>query len=559
MTSRVPAPTHAKRSLVMEDLGDDLLAQVGAPTEAAATAGLEKGVPSRASRDDSEILRPQKSTPANADKHDDEDAETRQMFDKRELRKRHKVLFDDQLARWRQQHLAATPVLVSGVEAAAASRVRVYVRKRPLFDYERQADEFDVVSIRAGMEVVVHSCLTKADLKSLFISHMGFQFAHAFSESAADDEVYNHCASQAVQHVVNGSVATIFMFGQTGSGKTHTMGGIVRRASEQLFSAGSAALDTEDHKFAVAVTAFEIAGKAIRDLLDVSGEKKEVKVMEDKGHRTHVLGVNASYAETPEELLSIVQGAQAHRATRATQVNDTSSRSHAVFRVYCYGGSDGAAAAAAAAAAEPAEVMNLPHTVLTLVDCAGSERNADTTHHDAQSRKDAAEINSTIFALKECFRVMRSSKSGQHPPYRVSLLTRVLADSFASDRALIVAIGTVSPSATDTEHSKGTLEALQQLQGTQMSFQAREDVAKPQAEREAHPRRWSEEQVRQWIEAVLGANAPLLNKGTDGKIVVRWPVQRFIQLCGGEAAAGNRLYDDLRLRSQNAGNFAASC
>lgn len=545
------------QSLVMEEFSDEVSSKVDTPRQMTPPDVSENCLLSQLSRDDSDIAKPSKSTPAAFDRPDEEDADTRQMFDKRELRKRHKNLFDEQLIQWRQQHLAVSPTLVPGVEAAATSRVRVYVRKRPLFDYERQADEFDVVSIRAGMEVVVHNCLTKADLKSLFISHMGFQFAHAFSERATDDEVYTRCAFHAVRHVSEGSVATIFMFGQTGSGKTHTMGGIVRRASEQLFSEGSAVAGRAGGSFAVAVTAFEIAGKAMRDLLDMSGERKELKVMEDKGHRTHVLGVKACHAESPEQLLSIVQKAQAQRATRATQVNDTSSRSHAVIRIYCYGGVDGVAAAASAMATEPAEAMNLPHTVLTLVDCAGSERNADTTHHDAQSRKDAAEINSTIFALKECFRVMRSSKCGQHPPYRESLLTRVLADSFASDRAMIVAIGTVSPSATDTEHSKGTLQALQQLQGTQMAFQSREDVARPRADREAHPRRWTEAQVRQWIEAVLGANAPCLNKGTDGKILVRWPVQRFIQLCGGEADIANRLYDDLRLRSQNAGQVVA--
>ena len=44
------------------------------------------------------------------------------------------------------------------------------------------------------------------------------------------------------------------------------------------------------------------------------------------------------------------------------------------------------------------------------------------------------------------------------PPYRESLLTRVLSDSFGSEEAMVVAIGTVSPAAKDTEHSIGTLE-----------------------------------------------------------------------------------------------------
>lgn len=261
--------------------------------------------------------------------------------------------------------------------------------------------------------------------------------------------------------------------------------------------------------------------------------------MEDKDHRTHVLGATSHSANSPQELLTLIRGAQTHRTTRATQVNDTSSRSHAVYRIYRRG----------------RESDSGITPVLTLVDCAGSERREDSTHHDAQSRKDAAEINSSILALKECFRFMRSSK-GQQPPYRDSLLTRVLSDSFSSDQALIVAIGTISPSATDTEHSIGTLRALQQLQGTQMAFDQREDVAKQKAANELpHPRNWSEEEVRQWVETAIGgrarARASELKKGTDGKNLTRWAVQRFVQLCGDDDV-GAQLYQDLRQRLKGA-------
>lgn len=263
--------------------------------------------------------------------------------------------------------------------------------------------------------------------------------------------------------------------------------------------------------------------------------------MEDKGHKTRVLGAHVCDVLGPEHLLELIQGAQAHRTTRATQVNDTSSRSHAVYRILChFGNSDDGNA-------------------LTLVDCAGSERREDSTHHDAQSRKDAAEINSTIFALKECFRVMRSAK-GQQPPYRESLLTRVLSDSFSSEEAMIVAIGTVSPSATDTEHSIGTLRALQQLQGTQMVFEEREDVVKVK-HFEVHPRSWSEDEVRGWVEEAAGGRAKshlsALTKGTDGKNLVRWPLQRFTQFCSGDQELGSQLYQELRMKIRAAGGGGA--
>lgn len=515
------------RALVMEDLQDETLAQVGTPKKNLSgpdVLGQTKAVRTVSARDDSEIARRQRATSTNAD--EEEDGATRRMFDKRLLRRRHRDVFDQQLAQWRAQHLQSERS--SGRTEAAPSRVRVCVRKRPLFDNERQADEFDVITVREGNEIVVHNCLTKADLRSLFVSHMGFQFSHAFGQSCTDDEVYTQCAAPAVDHVLREGVATIFMFGQTGSGKTHTMGGLIERAMAHLNAGGAWSTSADAH--CPSITAFEIAGRRLRDLLDTPGTEKELKVMEDKGHRTRVLGLCHWEAGSADELLRFLYEAQRRRTTRATQVNDTSSRSHAVYRV-SLGAPDGAT------------------SLLTLVDCAGSERREDTSNHDAQSRKDAAEINSTIFALKECFRVMRSSK-GQQPPFRESLLTRVLADSFSSEHALIVAIGTVSPSASDTEHSIGTLRALQQLQGTQMSFEDREDVAKPRTQKMPHPQHWSEEEVRVWLEGAIGgrarAHASGLSRGTDGKNLVRWPLVRFTQLCAGDDDLGSRLYQDLR-------------
>lgn len=518
----------------MEDLGDEELRRISTPTKssaerpASAQAEPEPEAPRlrMASLDDSEALKRLKQD--GADKGDDNEC-GRKMFDKRELRKRHKVIFDDQLSTWRDKHLHEMPGHCAGVEAAAASRVRVCVRKRPLFEYEREADEFDVVSIRAGQEVVVHNCLTKADLRSLFVAHLGFQFARVFCDKASDDEVYSRSTASAVEHVQRGGVSTLFMFGQTGSGKTHTMAGIMRRASLQLFREDPA-------NTVLTVEAFEIAGRNMRDLLD-SSSATQPKVMEDKDHKTRVVGIKAVDVSTADGLLETVQNAQAGRATRATQVNDTSSRSHAVFRIWR---PDGA--------------------VLTLVDCAGSERREDTTNHDVQSRKDAAEINSTIFALKECFRVMRSSK-GQQPNYRDSLLTRVLSDSFSSDSALIVAIGTVSPSATDTEHSLGTLRALQQLQGTSMAFESRDDVKTAKEVVAVHPRCWTEDEVKHWMHGAVGGKAralvPSLSKGTDGKNIVRWPVQRFNMFCNGDESLATELYQDLRLHIRAASGGGA--
>jgi len=445
---------------------------------------------------------------------------SRQMFDKRELRKRNKSVFLERLGAWRQSQ--TEPPFAPPVRS---SRVRVYIRKRPLFEAEERAGEFDVVSVRGDQHMVIHNCLTKADLRSLYVSHMGFQFSEAFDETASTSEIYTRCAAPAVQHVQSGQVSTLFMFGQTGSGKSHTMTGLAQRISQELLAeeeGGSAPR--------CKLTAFEIAGKSMRDLL--GDGSNELRVMDDKGSRTHVVGAHVCEVSSSDDLFELIVGAMALRATRTTQANETSSRSHAVFRISRPGGA-----------------------VLTLVDCAGSERRQDTTQHDAQSQKESAEINATIFALKECFRTMRSQK-GQ-PPFRSSLLTRVLSDSFASPEAMIVAIGTVSPSATDTEHSLATLRSLQELQGTKMAFEEQEDIKLRKQAAEAHPRTWSEDDVRRFVQsAAQGAArefARALTKGTDGKIFTRWPVQRFTQLCAGDVGLAQRLFDELRCCMRAAG------
>eukprot|EP00435_Cladocopium_sp_Y103_P035654 s2144_g9.t1 len=440
-----------RRSLVMEDLGDAMLHQLStSKAKQKPEEVLMDGKPPRAAADDTAVVARRPKSARVEKVKDDDPEETRQMFDKRELRKRHKELFAQHVTQWRRRQID------SPSPEAESCRVRVYVRKRPLFDYEKEAETW------------------------------------AFGESVSDDEVYQQCAADAVQHMLQGKVATLFMFGQTGSGKTHTMSGLCQRAAQHIFQSESM----------VTLTAFEIAGKVMRDLLDHSS--KELKIREetwtDKSGKTQILGLQGSDASSPEALLSGLKEAQAGRATRATQVNEKL---------------DGITGDA----------------MLTLVDCAGSERREDSTQHDARSRKDAAEINSTIFALKECFRVMRSSK-GQ-PPYRESLLTRVLSDSFGSDEAMVVAIGTVSPSAKDTEHSIGTWDIHGFNDGN-----GGEDVGKPKQEvetwwrdvlwkgekpKEVHPKAWSEAEVRQWVEEAAAGRAKqfaaAVSKGTDGKIL----------------------------------------
>jgi len=533
----VQCPTPARNgersslgnSLVMEDLDDGALTQICSPKNASLEEPREvreDDSPPKAAKCDLAIDAPRKS-PKSPAKVEEEGGDTRKVFDKRELRRRNRAAFEKQITAWRNSKRPSQ----SGPPGLDSQRMRVCVRKRPIFPQEEE-EEFDVITAKSP-EMVVHNCLTKADLKSLFVGHMGFHFARVFDEDADDAAVYAQCAQPAVQYAAGGGSSAIFMFGQTGSGKTHTMQALLQRASEELFS--------EAGLKRAYVGAFEIAGKQLRDLQDPDNQKKELKVMvdvvndmaapgqlEDRSSQvaTKIHGLKWCSADTATELLQLCREAQDRRRTRATQANKVSSRSHSVLRI---GRSE-------------------EDICLTLVDCAGSERNEDSTNHSAQDRKDAADINSTIFALKECFRVMRAG-NGQQPPFRNSLLTRVLADSLTSSDAKVIAMGTVSPAARDTEHSIETLKSLQMLQGTQMTFDKREDV-KDDTPIVKHPRTWSEEEVREFLcRCVDGRAEPWvsgLNKGTDGKAFVRWPANRFAQLCGANKELGDAIFKDLR-------------
>merc|ERR1711971_289102 len=103
----------------MEDLGDETLAQVGTPKNKSRSDSpmLRKIASSRIARDDHDIMKHSGARPpamscssiSSAENNDDDDVGTRRVFDKRELRRRHKALFDQQIAQWRAQHLNDKP------------------------------------------------------------------------------------------------------------------------------------------------------------------------------------------------------------------------------------------------------------------------------------------------------------------------------------------------------------------------------------------------------------------------------------------------------------------
>merc|ERR1712137_69770 len=471
----------------------------------------------------------------------------RQMFDKNTLRARHQELFVSAIQNHRRQILQLDDQCSHDISQAENSTVphvnviRVYVRKRPLFEKESQ-DDFDVVTVWPGKpvstELVLHNCLFQADLKTPFIQHLGFEYDHVFPQSADNSDVYMISASEMVKKCREGGVSTLFMFGQTGSGKTHTMSGIEELAARDLFDGASKAGPWLTLQFV------ELRGNHCFDLL-VPGPKRkrpELKLREQPDGSYAVDGAYQIVPKTPEELCAMVRLAHSRRATSATDANAASSRSHAVCTI----------------------TMSSSSGKLMLVDCAGSERKKDSMYHTKERQHEGAEINASLHALKECIRYTSARQAVPSHAYRGSSLTKLLADSFRhADRSQVAILCTVSPCASDTEHTLSTLRTGASLTNRQGICEReykeclKSAMSASQAPREMHPRQWPPERVQAWLGEVANGQfrevQAALPSNFTGQMFVRLAEPRCVQLCGGNAQRGRSLYEHIRRELQRHG------
>lgn len=323
-----------------------------------------------------------------------------------------------------------------------ASNVLAYVRKRPLLAHELTRGEFDALSVdESTARVTTHSCLMRPDLVRMYIRHASFAASGATFDEACDEQhVYEASAEPLAAHALAGGRSTLFLYGQTGSGKTHTMHALLARLGPQLLGSDSSAT-------LLALTAIEVMGKRCFDL----ATGNECKVHQRAGGAIELAGAGHQQLRDAEELEEAFAAALERRATEATGANSSSSRSHAIIVIDVL--------------TDAPERGVRRGGRLTLVDCAGSEWSADSAAHCASRRREGAEINSSLHALKQCVRAYgeRARTGRTHIPFRDSLLTRLLASSFDGSCCRLAVFGCVSPGAADTEHTMSTLRTVMEL------------------------------------------------------------------------------------------------
>ncbi|CAG9311923.1 unnamed protein product [Blepharisma stoltei] len=312
-------------------------------------------------------------------------------------------------------------------------KIQVIVRKRPLTASEIKKKETDIVDITSRESLIVREDKQKVDLTKFTEGH-NFLYDQVYDETATNQEIYQFCIQPLISAAFEGSHITCFAYGQTGSGKTYTMlgesrvPGLYLLASQDVFERVSA----NSHKLKILISFYEIYCAKIHDLLN---ERQQLVAREDANQKVNIVGLMETEVSTVEDLMRIIGFGLSNRVVGVTGANDESSRSHAVLNISLKLG------------------RKLVGKV-SFIDLAGSERGADTVDNSKQTRIDGAEINKSLLALKECIRALDQDK--KHTPFRGSILTQVLKDSFTG-KSKTVMIANISPSSGDVEHTLNTL------------------------------------------------------------------------------------------------------
>ncbi|XP_052900700.1 kinesin-like protein Klp10A [Anopheles moucheti] len=323
-------------------------------------------------------------------------------------------------------------------------QITVCVRKRPLNQKEMTRKEVDVVCIPNKNTLIVHEPKAKVDLTK-YLDNQKFRFDYTFDETCSNEMVYMYAAKPLVQAVFEGAMATCFAYGQTGSGKTHTMGGTFNGRTQDSKN-GIYALATRDifellqspkyrsNNLVVSASFYEIYCGNVFDLLS---NKNKARVLEDGKKKVQVVGLSEKEVYSVDEVQAIISSGSNLRTSGQTAANSNSSRSHAIFSLTLR-------------VKGSAKV----HGKFSFIDLAGNERGADTVSEDRRTRSESSEINKSLLSLKECIRALGRKK---HLPYRGSVLTKVLRDSFIGKNIRTCMIAMIAPGMTSCEHTLNTL------------------------------------------------------------------------------------------------------
>jgi len=324
--------------------------------------------------------------------------------------------------------------------------IRVFVRIRP-------------PQLRFGFPPTSNSVVTydKDDDCVLYVTNSRhkltrYEVDRIFDQNSTQQDLYKE-VSVLVTSCMDGYNVCIFAYGQTGSGKTYTMEGtannpgINKRALEDLFT--TVEQRSCQWNYTVNVSILEVYNETVRDLLNSSGEKLEIRMSADGGREIpHLISTQVT---TIEEVMEIFEEGRKNRAVASTNMNEHSSRSHAVLIINVHGKSktDG----------------RTLHGKLNLIDLAGSER-VSKSGASGDRLKEAQKINKSLLALGDVIQALRHKQG--HVPFRNSKLTYLLQDSLSKDSKTLMMVQ-VSPDVSSVSETNCSLSFAQRVRAVQLN------------------------------------------------------------------------------------------
>ncbi|KAA0059297.1 kinesin-13A [Cucumis melo var. makuwa] len=355
--------------------------------------------------------------------------------------------------------------------ANSVAKIKVVVRKRPLNKKELAKNEEDIVETTANY-LTVHETKLKASFATYcfhkllncnavdlteYVEKHEFVFDAVLNEEVSNDEVYRETVEPIVPIIFQRTKATCFAYGQTGSGKTFTMKPLPLKASKDILRLMHHTYRNQG--FHLFVSFFEIYGGKLYDLLN---DRKKLCMREDGKQQVCIVGLQEYKVSDVETIGELIEKGNATRSTGTTGANEESSRSHAILQLAVKNSVSGKES-------KPPRLVGK----LSFIDLAGSERGADTTDNDKQTRIEGAEINKSLLALKECIRALDNDQG--HIPFRGSKLTEVLRDSFVGNSRTVM-ISCISPSSGSCEHTLNTLRYADRVKSLSKGNNVKKDT-----------------------------------------------------------------------------------
>jgi hypothetical protein len=315
--------------------------------------------------------------------------------------------------------------------------VKVFARFRPFNARERKLNEEGRLNMTmdGGAIVVEHEERVNK-----------FAFDNIFDETSTQLQVFEEGAKHQIEDIFQGYNGTIFAYGQTGSGKTWSMMGdrtrddlmgIIPRGTQHIFR--EIAKMSTDTEFSVSCSYLEVYREQIRDLLDSTGDKSNLKIHEHPMKGIYVDKLTKTFVTSEDDVMDVLAIGDTCRAVASTNMNATSSRSHCVFCIMVDMRSDEGSTKSGK---------------LNLVDLAGSEK-ISKTGAQGETLEEAKKINQSLSALGQVIKALSDAKG--HVPYRDSKLTRLLQESLGGNCKTTLLIA-CSPHTDNVDETVGTLK-----------------------------------------------------------------------------------------------------